>query len=128
MKTSKPLIQLIKFGIVGVFNTLLTAVTIWILLKVLHYSDYVSNIIGYLVGLMNSYIWNRKWTFASTTKLSDTLFKFILTFGISYLFQLGNLYLLRHFTSIDPYVCQLISIVVYTCINFVLNKFYTFKN
>ena len=128
MKTSKPLIQLIKFGIVGVFNTLLTAATIWILLKVLHYSDYASNIIGYLVGLMNSYIWNRKWTFASTTKLSDTLFKFIVTFGISYLFQLGNLYLLRHFTSIDPYVCQLISIVVYTCINFVLNKFYTFKN
>ncbi len=127
MKYSKSLIQFIKFGIVGVSNTLLTAFVIWLLLKVLHSSDYLSNFIGYIVGLTNSFIWNRKWTFESKTKLSVTIFKFILTFAISYLFQLGNLYLLLHFSTIDPYVCQLISIVVYTCINFVLNKYYTFK-
>ena len=127
MKSSKFLNQLIKFGIVGVSNTLLTALTIWILLKVLHSSDYFSNIIGYIVGLMNSFIWNRKWTFDSKTKVTDTLFKFILIFGISYLFQLGNLYLLLHYTAIDSYVSQLLSIVVYTGINFVLNKIYTFK-
>ena len=127
MKISKSLIQFIKFGIVGVSNTLLTALTIWILLKVLHCSDYISNIVGYIVGLVNSFIWNRKWTFDSKTKVTDTLFKFILTFGVSYLFQLGNLYILLHYTSIDSYVSQLLSIVVYTGINFVLNKIYTFK-
>ena len=127
MKISKSLIQFIKFGIVGVSNTLLTALTIWILLKVLHCSDYISNIVGYIVGLVNSFIWNRKWTFDSKTKVTDTLFKFILTFGVSYLFQLVNLYILLHYTSIDSYVSQLLSIVVYTGINFVLNKIYTFK-
>jgi len=127
MKISKSVIQFIKFGIVGVSNTLLTALTIWILLKVLHCSPYFSNIVGYIVGLVNSFIWNRKWTFDSKTKVTDTLFKFILTFGVSYLFQLGNLYILLHYTSIDSYVSQLLSIVVYTGINFVLNKIYTFK-
>ncbi len=127
MKISKSMIQFIKFGIVGVSNTLLTAATIWVLLKVLHYSDYTSNIVGYVVGLVNSFIWNRKWTFDSKTKITDTLFKFILTFGISYLFQLGNLYLLLHYTSIDSYISQLLSIAVYTGINFILNKIYTFK-
>ena len=127
MKYQKSLIQFIKFGIVGVSNTLLTAIVIWVLLKVLHSSDYLSNFIGYIVGLTNSFFWNRKWTFESKTNLSITIFKFIITFAISYLFQLGNLYLLLHFSTIDPYVCQLISIVVYTCINFVLNKYYTFK-
>jgi putative flippase GtrA len=124
----KSLIQFIKFGIVGISNTLLTALTIWILLKVLHCSDYFSNFAGYIVGLLNSFIWNRKWTFESKTKVSITLFKFIVTFAISYLFQLGNLYVLLHFTHIDSYICQLISIVVYTFINFILNKNYTFKN
>ena len=128
MKNNKSLIQFIKFGLVGVTNTLITAFVIWILLKGFHYSDYISNFIGYIIGLTNSFIWNRKWTFESKTKLSVTIFKFIVTFAISYLFQLGNLYLLLHFTSIDPYICQLISIVVYTCINFALNKYYTFKN
>jgi putative flippase GtrA len=128
MIKNKSLIQFIKFGIVGISNTLLTALTIWCLLKVLHCSDYVSNLTGYIVGLLNSFIWNRKWTFKSKTKVSATLFKFILTFVVSYLFQLGNLYLLLHFTHIDPYICQLLSIVVYTVINFILNRNYTFKN
>jgi putative flippase GtrA len=124
----KSLIQFIKFGIVGISNTLLTALIIWILLRVLHCSDYFSNFAGYIVGLLNSFIWNRKWTFESKTKVSITIFKFIVTFAISYLFQLGNLYVLLHFTHIDSYICQLISIVVYTLINFILNKNYTFKN
>lgn len=127
MSQNKSFIQLIKFGIVGISNTLLTAITIWILLKVLHFNDYSSNIIGYIIGLVNSFIWNRKWTFASTAKVKDTIFKFILTFVISYLIQLGNLYLLIDYTEIDSYICQLISIVVYTVINFTLNKYYTFK-
>ena len=128
MKKNKSLIQFIKFGIVGISNTLLTAGVIWILLKVFHCSDYISNLIGYIIGLINSFIWNRSWTFETKTRLSVTVFKFIVTFAISYLFQLGNLYVLLHFTHIDPYLCQLLSIVVYTCINFVLNKYYTFKN
>ena len=124
----KSLVQFIKFGIVGVSNTLLTAISIWFLLKEFHCSDYFSNFTGYIIGLLNSFIWNRKWTFESKTKLSVTAFKFIVTFVISYLFQLGNLYLLLHFTLIDPYYCQILSIGVYTLINFILNKYYTFKN
>ncbi len=127
MKIPNSIIQFVKFGIVGVSNTLLTAATIWILMKIFHFSDYSSNIIGYIIGLINSFIWNRKWTFASNSKLSSTIFKFMVVFAISYLIQLGNLYLLLHFTKIDSYVCQLMSIVVYTCFNFLLNKFYTFK-
>ena len=124
----KSLIQFVKFGIVGISNTLLTALIIWILLKVVHCSDYFSNFVGYIAGLLNSFIWNRKWTFESKTKVSATFFKFILTFAICYFLQLGNLYLLLHFTHIDSYICQLLSIVVYTIINFILNKNYTFKN
>ena len=128
MKKHQSLIQFLKFGIVGISNTLITALTIWLFLKVLHCSDYFANFTGYILGLINSFIWNRKWTFESKTKVSATLFKFIVTFAISYLFQLGNLYLLLHYTHIDPYFCQLLSIVVYTILNFALNKTYTFKN
>ena len=128
MKNRKSIIQLIKFGLVGVVNTLLTAGTIWILLKVFHFSDYFSNILGYTIGLTNSFIWNRRWTFESTLNIKDTLLRFIITFAICYLIQLGNLYILLHFTTFSSYICQLLSIIVYTVINFSLNKYYTFKS
>lgn len=127
MKSKESILQFIKFGIVGVSNTLLTAATIWILMKIFHTSDYISNIVGYIIGLINSFIWNRKWTFANNSTIKETIFKFLATFAVSYLIQLGNLYLLLHFTQIDPYICQLLSIVTYTFVNFLLNKYYTFK-
>ena len=128
MIKNESILQLVKFGIVGVFNTLITAIVIWVMLKKLGASDYVSNIVGYMLGLINSFIWNRKWTFESKTNIASTFFKFIITFAICYLLQLGNLYLLLHFTSIDAYISQLLSILVYTIFNFILNKRYTFKN
>ncbi len=127
MKINKSILQMFKYGIVGVSNTLLTAVIIWIMLKKLNTSDYLANIIGYVVGLTNSFIWNRKWTFESKLNVRSTILKFIIIFAISYLFQLGALYLLLHFTPIDSYICQLISIVAYTISSFFLNKYYTFK-
>lgn len=124
---SQTFIQFIKFGVVGVSNTLITAIVIWVLLKQLYTSDYFANIIGYIAGLINSFFWNRKWTFASKSSLKAQIPKFILTFAVSYLFQLGNLYLLLNYTKIDPYICQLLSIVVYTVINFLMNKYFTFN-
>ncbi|HRZ98415.1 MAG TPA: GtrA family protein [Paludibacter sp.] len=127
MKINKSILQMLKYGIVGVSNTLLTAIVIWIMLKKLNTSDYFANITGYIVGLTNSFIWNRKWTFESKSKVRSTIVKFIAIFVISYLFQLGALYLLLHYTTIDSYICQLMSIVAYTGSNFFLNKYYTFK-
>lgn len=127
MKISTTIVQLLKFTVVGVSNTLITALVIWVLLKVLNYSDYTANVIGYFVGLLNSFIWNRKWTFNSSNQLSKTVLKFMITFVISYLLQLANLFLLINYTTFDPYISQLLSMVVYTTVNFILNKYYTFK-
>jgi putative flippase GtrA len=120
--------QFIKFAFVGVFNTALTALTIWILLEKFQFSNYLSNIVGFIIGLTNSFVWNRKWTFESTLGIGDTLIKFLITFAICYLVQLLNLYILLHYTDLEPFICQFISIGIYTFINFTLNKYYTFKS
>lgn len=43
MKTVR---QAIKYGIVGVSNTLITALVIWVMMKGLHCSDVLSNVVG----------------------------------------------------------------------------------
>ena len=124
----KAIKQAIKYGVVGVINTLITAVVIWIMMKLLGCSDVVSNVVGYIAGVLNSFIWNKKWTFKSTEKWMGSAIRFGIVFGICYLLQLGLLvFVLNPYLAIDPYYNQLIAMAFYTAINFVMNKFYTFK-
>lgn len=61
-KVSK-LKQFIKFGIVGISNTLISYVVynnVLLRLK-MHYIG--ASIIGFLVSVVNSYYWNNKYTF-----------------------------------------------------------------
>ena len=54
--------QFVKFGLVGLSNTLLTYVVYAILVTLgLHYQ--LSNVISYAAGIFNSYYWNNKYVF-----------------------------------------------------------------
>jgi len=143
----KFLLQATKYGVIGVGNTLLTAVTIWIMMhwvfqtgreeKVSQQVSAISNITGYVVGLINSFFWNRHWTFQSKNPWGKEFVKFTITFLICYIPQLFLVILLNKYTDfrldIGPlaishaYTCQLIGIVFYTALNFLLNKYFTFR-
>jgi len=119
--------QAVKYGIVGVSNTVITALVIWIMMKLLGFSDVVSNITGYAVGVLNSFILNRQWTFKSSAGWLGSALRFGGVFIICYLLQLGLLLYLNKTLTIDTYYNQLIAMVFYTVINFVMNKFFTFN-
>lgn len=119
--------QAIKYGIVGVINTLITAAVIWVMMKGLGCSDIVSNVVGYAAGLLNSFVWNRQWTFHSQAGWWPSAVRFGAVFAVCYLLQLGVLMYLNRHLDIDPYYNQLIAMAFYTVVNFIMNKFYTFK-
>ncbi len=56
-------VQFVKFGIVGVSNTLLTLVVYTVLLKVFGVWYLAASAIGFIVGATNGFLLNRKWTF-----------------------------------------------------------------
>lgn len=121
--------QAIKYGIVGVGNTLITAVVIWVMMKMFGCSDVSSNAVGYIAGLLNSFIWNKQWTFKTSGKWLSSAVKFAVVFAVCYALQLGVLlYLNKTLTTIDSYYNQLIAMAFYTVVNFIMNKFYTFKS
>lgn len=120
--------QALKYGLVGVGNTLLTAVVIWVMMKMLGASDVVSNITGYAAGVVNSFVWNRQWTFKSNSGWGASALRFGGVFAVCYLLQLLFLLYLNKTLAIDPYYNQLIAMAFYTVINFMMNKFYTFKS
>lgn len=124
MKTLK---QAIKYGVVGASNTLITAIVIWIMMKLVGLSDVASNVIGYIAGVLNSFVWNKRWTFQSTAGWKSSGIRFGVVFAVCYLLQLGFLFVLEAVLPIDAYYNQLIAMAFYTVINFLFNKYYTFK-
>ncbi|MDH8701085.1 putative flippase GtrA [Dysgonomonadaceae bacterium PH5-43] len=149
---SKFITQFIKYGIVGVINTLITAVAIWLMLHFVFnvkgeeeassVAVSVSNIIGYVLGLISSFVLNRSWTFNSQKNWTADFVKFIGVFLICYIPQLFLVMLLNKYAGIpnvsfdllgathtitSAYICQLIGMVFYTILNFLCNKYYTFR-
>ena len=118
--------QFLKYGAVGVLNTLLTALIIYLCQEVWGLSPVASNVIGYAAGLINSFAFNSRWTFQSNFSWRK-LGGFLTAFGICYLIQLGVLLLLDRYTEIAAYPVQLMAMAVYTVVNFLLNKLVVFK-
>ena len=53
-------VQAVKYGVVGAGNTVITAIVIWVFMKLFGCSDVTSNVVGYAAGVLNSFVWNKK--------------------------------------------------------------------
>ena len=74
----KELLRAGKFAAVGVLNTLVDLGLFTLFAQVLGWDRYLSNILSYGAGMLNSYIWNRSWTFRSRAGFfSPALVKFL---------------------------------------------------
>ncbi|GAB6990801.1 GtrA family protein [Paenibacillus pini] len=63
MRLSK---QFFRFGIVGVMNTAVDFIVFLLVQPLL--GSLWGQIISYSAGMLNSYVWNRRWTFERTSK------------------------------------------------------------
>jgi putative flippase GtrA len=111
---------------IGVLNTAIT-VLVYNLLTFLGSYYIAANVIGYAVGTLNSYFWNKSWVF-KTKEANSTLFiKFIVVNLITLLLNNITLYILVSQAGMNKTISQLAATAVGMVINFVLNKLWTFN-
>ncbi len=125
--TVHTLVQMVKFGAVGVLNTLLTLAVIFLLTKLFRVSDYAANAAGYAVGLANSFVWNKLWTFKSGGRIARESLLFLSVYGVCYLVQLGILALLIEVLRLHRDISQLAAMAFYIVLGFLGNKLVTFR-
>ncbi|MDM5237014.1 sugar translocase [Bacillus cereus] len=118
--------KLLKFGLVGIFNTLITIISFMILVK-LGMNYLVANTISYLIGVANSYYWNKNWVFKPNNKSTSMFFKFLTVNLIVLAFNTLCLFILVDKLAFNPFIAQIFAIGVGMVINFVLNKIWTFN-
>lgn len=120
------LMQFIKFGIVGLSNTAI-GLGIYYLLIWLNINYLISNAISWIISVFNAFYWNNKYVFKSNNSWMSALVKTYISYGFSFLVGSLVLYVLVDMFNVSQYLAPLLSLVITIPLNFVLNKFWTFK-
>jgi putative flippase GtrA len=120
-------VQFVKFGIVGVSNTLLTLVVYTVLLKVFGVWYLAASGIGFIVGAINGFLLNRRWTFRDHVgdSLTPVRWGVVQTCGLGV--DEGLLYLFVHDAHLDKLVAQVCATAVVTVSTFFVNRAWTFR-
>jgi len=113
----------LRYNLVGIINTLF-GFTLIFLLMALGMDAKLSNLLGYMMGAILSYLLNSRYTFQTTPSLKDAL-KFFTILAVSYIINFLTLLTLLG-QEMNPYIAQLVSGVVYTLSSFLLARRFVF--
>ncbi len=121
------LIQFVKFGIVGISNTLLTFAVYTLLLKGFGVWYIAASAIGFVVGAVNGFLLNRRWTFSGHVGDAFTPVRWGIVQGCGLGLNLGLLYLFVHDAGLDKLLGQAFATAIVTVLTFLANRAWTFR-
>ncbi|WP_205597785.1 GtrA family protein [Anoxybacillus sp. MB8] len=119
--------MLVRFAVVGIGNTLVDFVVFFFLASI--GVPYVfSQVCSYSAGMMNSYVWNRTWTFQVRKKASVQEFlQFIFINLVSLSTTIVLLYLLHKLAGMQLFSSKAVATVAGMAVNFVGSRFWVFE-
>ena len=133
-------IQLLKYGLIGVMNTLITLVVFYLMNTWLGLPYGISNVAGYVLGVINSFVWNRTWVFKAKGNIKREAVTFVVGFLLCLSLQLIVSWILLEGVGMKDItvdwlpmkkpgqnIVMLIAMVVYTIANYFYNRTVTFK-
>ena len=123
------LLKAAKFAVVGVANTLIDMGIYAVLAQVLGWNPYLSQVVSYSCGMLNSYVFNRSWTFRSRSGFfSPALVRFVLLnlamLGVSTLL----LYLFLDGMGLQKMLAKAAATGITLCLNFAANRIWVFRD
>jgi putative flippase GtrA len=117
--------QIIKFSLVGLLNTTVSLAIIFGSKGLLGWSDLIANAAGYFVGMIISFVANRRWTFEHHGTVHTAAARFLIAFGISYGANLGTVFALIE-VGVNSYLAHAAGMVPYTLIFYLVSRFFVF--
>ncbi|KOF57858.1 hypothetical protein AGR56_16810 [Clostridium sp. DMHC 10] len=122
--------SIIKFGIVGCINTGVDFLTFTLLLSIFGIDKLVCQVGGYSMGVINSFVLNKLWTFNDKKEKVNPIVqfaKFVITNITSLGISLVGLNILSNKLYINVYVSKVIVTLFLQVFNYVVYKLFIFK-
>lgn len=127
----KAIIQFIKFGTVGAINTVLSYAITNGAYYLLHLHEQISNIIAFVITVFISFMINGRFVFTENKEERNfwkSLLKVYASYSITGVFLTAILlYIEEELLGIPHYIATLMNLVVTIPLNFILNKFWAYK-
>ena len=127
MITVAECLQFARFLTIGVLNTLVGLGTIYLCKWLLGTGDVISNMIGYACGLINSFAWNRRWTFDHSGAVLPAAARFLIVFLVAYSLNLGTVLAAINIFDVNSYLAHAIATVPYTVFFFLGCRYFVFR-
>lgn len=131
--------QFVKFGIIGVSNTVLSYFVYIIMLLIFRQADLLENcdylaaqVIGFVLSVLWSFYWNNKIVFIEDRKSKRILWKTLMKTFAAYSFTglfLNSILLILwvKVLNISEYIAPVFNLLFTVILNFLINKFWAFK-
>jgi putative flippase GtrA len=120
-------LQFVKFGIVGISNTLISFAVYALLLKAFGVWYVAASGIGFAVGAINGFLWNRAWTFRGHVGDALTPVRWFVVQSCGLLGNLGLVYLFVDGAGLGKLTGQAATVAIVTVLTFFANRAWTFK-
>ena len=132
MKLNKEtIVQFVKFGIVGGINTVLSYGITNGCYYLLHLNEQICNIIAFVTTTFISFMLNSNFVFKEDKEKRSfwkSLLKVYASYSITGLFLTAILlYVEEQLIGIPHYIATLMNLVITIPLNFILNKFWAYK-
>lgn len=120
--------RLFRFCVIGFSNFLIITVTVFVMMSGFSIDSRVTNVCAYTLANISSFYWNKRWVFKSK---GGNVWQEIFWFLVAYLCAVGLQFafftMLISWLDVNEYLAQFLGMFVFGTVNFLMNKFVTFK-
>lgn len=126
---SKNLKQFIKFGIVGISNTVISLAVYYLFLWISHSLYLVGSIAGFIVSVANSFYWNNKYVFETKGQANwfHRLLKTYVAYGGTAILATVLLWLEVDIMHWSDVLMPIVNLLITIPLNYIVNKLWAFK-
>jgi putative flippase GtrA len=140
VSVEETIIQFVKFGLVGVSNTLISyvlyVVSLLLLRRIpgLEAINYIlAQVVAFVLSVLWSFYWNNRLVFKQKEGQQRTIIRTLLKTYVSYSFTglfLNSILLVLwvQFLGISEFIAPIINLLISVPLNFVINKFWAFRS
>ena len=123
------LMQALRFALVGILNTAVDGGLYFLLTRWLGLGELkiLAKAMSYSVAVLNSYYWNRSWTFASRGSPRSTFVPFVLASPLGLAINSGVMYASMHLFGLNDSLAFFLATAVTFFCNFSVNKLVVFR-